>query len=145
MLKKIPTADVRLGMHLHRLDGAWIDHPFWKTKFTLSSADDLHKLRGSAVPFVWIDNELGLDVADAANAGLPSPGRAAPAPAPVSGPRGPSLPSASAPTAASDSMHAELNRAAAICKRSRSAVLSMFNEARLGKAVDAEQLPAAGR
>jgi len=30
MLKKIPTRQLRLGMHLHALEGAWIDHPFWR-------------------------------------------------------------------------------------------------------------------
>ncbi|OYU73985.1 MAG: hypothetical protein CFE45_35900, partial [Burkholderiales bacterium PBB5] len=27
-LKQIPVAQVRLGMHLHALDGDWMAHPF---------------------------------------------------------------------------------------------------------------------
>lgn len=135
MLKKIPVSDVRLGMHLHRLDGAWIDHPFWKTKFTLSDAEDLKRLRESAVPFVWIDPERGLDVGTA----LPSPARPS-APVPAAAPAPVAAPAPAAPSAPrSESLEAELGRAAAICKQGRSAVMSMFSEVRLGKALDAEQ------
>ena len=62
MLKKIPVSDVRLGMHLHALEGAWLDHPFWKTRFVLRDAQQLALLRGSAVQEVWIDTDQGLDV-----------------------------------------------------------------------------------
>ncbi|MFX8258259.1 DUF3391 domain-containing protein, partial [Acinetobacter baumannii] len=33
MLKKIPTSEVKLGMYLQALEGSWLSHPFWKTKF----------------------------------------------------------------------------------------------------------------
>lgn len=45
-----------------------MDHPFWKTAFTLSDPADLQSLRVSRVPFFWIDTALGLDAADAASA-----------------------------------------------------------------------------
>lgn len=147
MLKKIPVRDVRLGMHLHRLEGSWLDHPFWKTRFTLDSDDDLNRLRASPVPFVWIDDELGVDVAEvvAAEVGAPpSSSRSATAAAPA---REPTQVLAHSPAAApsSDSLAGELARAAAIVKRGRVAVLSMLNEARMGKAVDAEHcLPLVG-
>ena len=60
MLKKIRVDEVRLGMHLHALEGAWIDHPFWKTRFVISDAGDLRKLRDSSVREVWIDAAKGL-------------------------------------------------------------------------------------
>lgn len=63
MLKKIPVDDLRLGMHLHAMCGAWLDHPFWRTKFVLRDVADLAKLRGSSVKEVWIDVSKGLDVA----------------------------------------------------------------------------------
>lgn len=138
MLKKIPVSDVRLGMHLHRLDGAWIDHPFWKTKFTLSDAEDLKRLRESAVPFVWIDPALGKDAADPAE-GAPPSAAAAGAGAAQDAPAAEPTPARAEPLAPPPTdFESELGRAAAICKRGRSAVLSMFTEARLGKALDAE-------
>ena len=62
MLKKIPVSQARVGMHLHKLEGAWLNHPFWKTKFTITDPEDLRKLQSSGVPFLWIDDVLGLDV-----------------------------------------------------------------------------------
>ena len=64
MLKKIPVREVRVGMYLHELSGSsWINHPFWKTKFVLKDQADLERLVNSPVTEVWIDAELGLDVA----------------------------------------------------------------------------------
>ena len=65
MLKKIPTTDVKLGMFLQAMEGAWLSHPFWKTKFVLTDPADLAALKASGVPAVWIDNEKGVDVTDA--------------------------------------------------------------------------------
>jgi len=132
MLKKISVDQVRLGMHLHALEGAWIDHPFWKTRFVISDAADLRKLRESSVREVWIDAAKGLDVA-LPEATLARP--AAPAPPPDAPVPARTVP---APPPARASMADELHEAAAICNRGKQAVASMFREARLGKAVDAE-------
>ncbi|HEU6454578.1 MAG TPA: DUF3391 domain-containing protein, partial [Roseateles sp.] len=59
MLKKIPTSEVRLGMYLQAMDGSWLSHPFWKTKFVLTDPADLAALRASGVPAVWIDAGKG--------------------------------------------------------------------------------------
>lgn len=132
MLKRIPVSQARVGMHLHKLDGAWLNHPFWRSRFTITDPADLQRLQGSDVPFVWIDVAQGLDVADpCTDAATPAARVAAPpAPAPAAAAR----PPAAAPQAMGD----ELQRAAAICKQGRQAVHRMFTEVRLGKAVDAE-------
>lgn len=134
-LKKIPVSQLRVGMHLHALEGAWLDHPFWRTKFVIDDPATIRKVQESAVRECWIDASLGLDVvepeapvaaaataATAARAQRPVPA-AAPAPAPQ-------------PPAAT--LQSELQQAADVCRRSREAVTSMFAEARLGKAIDAE-------
>src|SRR6201999_2956142 len=75
-------------MHLHALEGAWMDHPFWKTRFIIRDADQLKKLTDSVIKEVWIDPEKGLDVVEDGPASLPAPARtAAPAPAPVAAAR----------------------------------------------------------
>ena len=133
MLKKISVQHVRIGMFVQSLEGSWLAHPFWKTKFLLQEQADLDALLGSGVPLLWIDIERGLDVATAATA-TPTPAAAAqisPAPAPPA----PHAADQRAPT----SMAAEMARANLLVNRSRAAVTSMFGEARLGKALDAEQ------
>lgn len=130
MLKKIPVAELRLGMHLHALEGRWIDHPFWKTRFVVRDLADLSAVQESGLRECWINVALGDDVA----APLAVPARAAavaPAPTPVVPPAAPSLP-------ARTSMQQELAQAAEICKRGRQAVVSMFREARLGNAIQTE-------
>ena len=135
MLKKIPVAQLRLGMHLHALEGSWIDHPFWKSRFTLRDPVDLRRLREGAVVECWIDVSKGLDIAAPEPEVRPRP----PAPAPaiiVTAPMAPAAPPP--PPAPTRSMDEELRQAAAVCNRGREAVESMFREARMGRAVDTE-------
>ena len=65
MLKRIATSDVKLGMYLHSMEGAWLSHPFWRTRFVLADPADLVALKASAVQAVWIDASKGADVAEA--------------------------------------------------------------------------------
>src|SRR4051812_41747927 len=81
MLKKIPTTDVSLGMFLQSLEGAWLSHPFWKTKFVLTDPADLASLQASGVPAVWIDISKGND-SPVAEPLEPGATVAAPAPSP---------------------------------------------------------------
>ncbi len=133
MLKKIPVKHLRMGMHLHKLEGAWLNHPFWKTRFVIDSTDDLKKLHGCGVDECWINTALGLDVASAAADAPALPAASPPAAAVAAPPRA----AAPAPGGARP-MAAELKEAAAICQRGRAAVTAMFNEARMGRTVDAE-------
>ena len=64
MFKKITVQQLRLGIYIHALGGAWIHHPFWRSTFVLDDAEDLQQLKASAVPEVWIDLSKGLDVLD---------------------------------------------------------------------------------
>ena len=65
MLKKIAVRQLRIGMHLHKLEGAWTDHPFWRARFVIDSTADLRQLHECPISECWIDTRLGLDVADA--------------------------------------------------------------------------------
>jgi len=133
MLKKVPIAKLRLGMHLHALEGPWLNHPFWKTRFVITDAADLRKLRDSGLQECWIDDELGLapEVEDTAIT-------AAPRRLPIHVEVAHDVPAQPAPPQAPRDMGDELRQAAVICKQGRQAVLSMFNEARMGRALDAE-------
>jgi HD-GYP domain-containing protein (c-di-GMP phosphodiesterase class II) len=137
MLKKIPVEDLRLGMHLHAMCGAWLDHPFWRTKFILRDPADLDKLRASSVKEVWIDAAKGRDV-DVPEPGV-APRRGAPSAA-VRERAASSVAEAPPPEPrASAELGAELQRASALMSQSREAVSSLFAEARMGRALDAEK------
>jgi len=126
MLRKIPVADLRLGMHLHGFEAAWIDHPFWRTRFVLTDPADLAAIHASPVRDCWIDVSRGCDVEGSAPPTEPSPEQA--------------TVEALAPAAPEvNDLQSELEHAARICSQSRQAVVSMFAEARLGKALDVER------
>jgi putative nucleotidyltransferase with HDIG domain len=129
MLKKIPVGQLRVGMHLHAFEGHWLDHPFWKTRFVVKDAQEVARVRGSGVTECWIDVSLGADVATVDATPQATPATAEPVLAPARG---------EAVSAATRTFSDEMHQAASVCKRSRDAVVSMFNEARLGRAIDAE-------
>src|SRR6218665_2568549 len=89
MLKRIRTEDLTLGMFLHKMEGSWLSHPFWKSKFLLEDQRQLADLRGSTVEWVTIDVERGRDVvaadpsADLLESAVPV---SAPAPEPLAAP-----------------------------------------------------------
>ena len=135
MLKKIQIRQLRLGMHLHALEGPWLNHPFWKTKFVLADKGDLDKLLASGVEACVIDTARGLDVMPE----RPQPEPAKPEPEPVAEP--PVLAPAEAPAILTQatSMAGEMKRAAATMSKSKQAVKALFSEVRLGNAVDATE------
>ena len=155
MLKKVPTSQVQIGMFLQSMEGSWLSHPFWKTKFVLGEQSELDALLASGVPAVWIDTERGLDVpaltehvspelpvetaVDAFEATAFAQTMALELdPAPTA-PTAPAAPTARRPPPTRVSMADELERAAQVVHRSRQAVTALFGEARMGRAVDVEQ------
>ena len=155
-LKKVRVTELRLGMFLHALVGNWLDHPFWKTRFVLRDPADLRRLVDSPVKECWIDPTRGLDVAGPeapadvpepvlADAAPPLAGHVAASPAPhitTSAPPPAAAPAPAAPPPprpARVALAEELREAALLCERSREAVTSLFAEARLGRALEAER------
>ncbi len=135
MLKKIPTQQVQLGMFLQSMEGSWLSHPFWKTKFVLREQADLDALLSSGVPAVWIDISKGADLP----ATVVVAGSAALEPAVLA-----TVPEAAAPPAkparaARVSLGAEIEQATQLMNRSREQVTALFGEARLGNAIKSEQ------
>src|SRR3990167_8779622 len=123
MLKRISVEQLTLGMHLQAFCGAWLEHPFWRTKFVLSDPNDLTLIRESTITEVWIDVSKGLDI-DAAGTDQIVAVEEIPEPPPV--------------VQEKASFNDEVKRAAKICAKGKEAVVSMFQEARMGKAIEAE-------
>jgi len=130
MLKKISVQQLTVGMHLKEFCGSWMEHPFWRTGFVITDPKDITTILASSIKEVWIDSSKGLDVADGQFVVTESESeelveeelRQA-----VSAQR----------EVAPVSMSVELQRAAKICYQSKQAVMSMFQEARMGNTVDA--------
>jgi len=140
MLKKIRVDQIRLGMHLHALEGAWMDHPFWKTRFVIRDEEQLKKLQDSVIREVWIDPGKGLDVVEDAPAACPAPATAA-ASGGAALPAQPAArpePSSTPVPPPSRSFAEELRTASVLCNKGRAQMQRMFSEARLGRALDAE-------
>lgn len=131
MLKRIKVQQLMLGMHIDGFCGPWMEHPFWRNHFVLTDPQDLARAQACAIQEVWIDTQKGQDiapgeapVAEAASlfaaledeSTIPEPQRD------------------TAPTSAA----VELKRAATICNKAKEAVVAMFQEARMGNAVDTE-------
>ena len=135
MLKKIPVADLRLGMHLHALDGPWLAHPFWRTRFLLADDADLRAVLDSGVSHCWIDAAKGLGVAAHAPEPIDPVERALTQPAPLID----LLPSDPDPVPApSVSFEDEMAQAVRLCRKSKQAVQQLFGELRMGKALNAQ-------
>ncbi|MCC7545566.1 MAG: HD-GYP domain-containing protein, partial [Aquabacterium sp.] len=147
MRKKISVSQLRLGMFLDELCGSWLDHPFWKSAFLLTDPKQLKQIQDSKVKEVWIDIRKGLDVAtesesapevtphhhkerfddvEIEEADQPQPD--VPMPAVV----------VNKPTPKPCSVNEELSRASRVIADATPAMRSMFQDARMGKALDTE-------
>ncbi len=133
MHKKIRSSQLRVGMHLQSLCGSWTQHPFWRSQFLIKEASVIAQIVDSGIEEVWIDTSKGLDV----EVLMAERVAATPAAAPMAAEPATMMSAPSRPIRVA--MQEEMNRAAGVCMRGREAVMSMFNEARLGKAVDARQ------
>ena len=127
MLKRIPVEQLRLDMHVHEFCGSWMDHPFWRGAFLLDNPNDLQTILATGVKEVWIDTSKGLDV----EGGEAEEVIAAEVETTL----------AHADTASKREQRVNLAQEAAravrICAKSKQAVSSMFQEARMGKALNA--------
>ena len=130
MLKRVRVQQLQLGMHLREFCGSWMDHPFWRTGFVLNDPKDIELILASKIKEVWIDCELGIDVPTGQTVVSE-----APAPPPPPPPAQPQPTPASAPIARVPAAQ-EVERAARICLEAKEAVVSMFEEVRMGRAVD---------
>ena len=62
MLKHIELSDLELGMFVHKFEGSWFDHPFWKSNFLIEDHKRLQTLKSSNLRGVVIDTSKGKDV-----------------------------------------------------------------------------------
>ncbi len=130
MHKKISVSQLRKGMFIHEFCGSWMDHPFWKNSFLIESDEDYKNIRTSTVAELIIDTDKGLDVF------------VEPEPLPSAAPLAPQEPVAVVKPAevVPVSMGRELDKAALVVAKTKQAVTLLFQEARMGNAVNVESM-----
>ncbi len=133
MIIRIEVHALAVGMYIHRFDGAWMDHPFWREGFLLKTAEELARVRASKISGVWIDTALGLTPQPAVVACEPVPVADLAAEAPAE-----AMPAAAPPARrrVPASMQDELHEAAALCRVAKQSITSVFEEARMGRLGD---------
>ncbi|MEI7614395.1 MAG: HD-GYP domain-containing protein [Betaproteobacteria bacterium] len=129
MLKRIGVEQLQVGMYLEEFCCSWMEHPFWRSGFVITDSRDIERIRSSSVSECWIDCRRGTDVApDQASVSV---------------------------TEAETRIETELNqanleprlaentcaideyaRAAEICADAKQRVIAIFQDARMGKAID---------
>jgi HD-GYP domain-containing protein (c-di-GMP phosphodiesterase class II) len=131
MLKRVDASQLRLGMFIHDLDCSWIEHPFVRSRFLLTSEDEIRKILAAKIRRVVIDCGKGMDVSDAPT---------------VAEARDQTeselqqLAAAPAPPRVRTSMAEELQRAANIRRQAAGLVREVMQDARLGKAVELDRV-----
>ena len=121
MIKKITLSQVRVGMYVHKIDGSWLNSPFWQSAFLIDSGEVLATMRANGIATVWIDTERGLDVSQSPAA---LTGAAVPATPP---------PPLAIRQVERATTREEMARASKVIARAKGAVMTMFNEVRMGR------------
>ncbi len=127
MIKKVSASDVRLGMYIHEIKGNWLEHPFWRKSFKLEQQKDLDKLLNSKLTEIWIDTSRGLDVEETKRVDAVASQAVIEPKQPVKKP------------VKTVSLEQELDVAKKLHSKTKAAVVSMFGDARMGKAIEVEE------
>ena len=130
MLKKVDSSQLKVGMYIHDLSCDWMTHPFVRNKFKISTEDEIRKILNAGIHDVVIDSSKGLDVQDAptleeAQAAVESE----------------IIEVASKPVIVTRvSVAEEMKKAAMIRHQASGLVRTVMQDARLGKAIELEQV-----
>jgi len=129
MLKRIGIQQLTVGMYLQEFCGSWMEHPFWRSCFVITDTKDIDSILASSIREVWIDCSKGKDVADGVLAvtEVESEANVEVALTQIAEMKAVAIPVSAA---------VEIQRAAKICYQAKQAVVSMFEEARMGNSVN---------
>ncbi|MBS1186171.1 MAG: hypothetical protein H6R04_189 [Burkholderiaceae bacterium] len=131
VIKKIDSSQLKVGMYIHDLSCDWLSHPFARSRFLLSSEQEIRKILNAGIHDVYIDTGKGLDVADAPTVEeverqieheLISIAQQSPLIVPKT------------------SFAEELDRAKSIRNQAKQQVMAMMHDARLGKAIELDKV-----
>ncbi|HEY0287549.1 MAG TPA: HD-GYP domain-containing protein [Pseudomonas sp.] len=123
MLRKILVYDLTLGMYIHEFCGPLVNDSFWinNVESLLQDPRALERIQQSSITEVWIDTCRGLR------------------PTMTSETKAPAEKSANSDISPA-LMSEELARARLICSRAKTEVMIMFCEAKMGRAINVEDV-----
>lgn len=129
MLKRIGVQELQVGMYLEEFCSSWLNHPFWRSGFVITDVNEIERIQASSVTEVWIDCSKGLDV----DSGMRTVSVAEADAAIDAALNQVSL--AERPDACFAD-HESYAEAAQVCAHAKQVVISIFKEARMGRALD---------
>jgi HD-GYP domain-containing protein (c-di-GMP phosphodiesterase class II) len=130
MLKKVDSSQLKVGMFIHDLDCGWMEHPFVRNRFLLTTEEEIMKIRSARIRGVVIDCSKGFDVDEAPTLAQAQQATEAEVTAIAARPV----------VATRVSLGEELQRAANIRRQAAGLVRSVMQDARLGKAIEFDQV-----
>lgn len=132
MRKRIGVKQLRVGMYLDEFCCSWLEHPFWRSGFVITDAHDIELIQASKIAEVWIDISKGVDTAS----GVASTSDAE-ADAQIDAELQQVVLDRPDTTAAEGSASDEdYALAANLCAHAKQVVIELFQQVRMGKAVD---------
>ncbi len=131
MIKKVKTSQLKIGMYIHDVNCAWLDHPFMSNHVKIKSEKEIAKISDYGIREVYIDTDKGLDVADAptreeVNAKIDSE---------IDEVVKPELSRGNLV-----SVREEMTRAVEVKKEAKKTVAGIMNDVRLGKQIEIEKV-----
>jgi len=130
MLKKVDSSRLRVGMFIHDLDCGWMEHPFVRNRFVITSEDEIRKILAAGIRGVTIDCARGLDVTDAPTIAEAEAATEAEVAAIAARPMAP----------VRTTLAEEFDRAMTIRRQAAGLVKTVMQDARLGKAVELDKV-----
>ena len=166
MLIEVGTEQLSVGMYVHSLDLAWYEHPFWSRRFLIRDQSDLEALLNAGPKVIVIDDSKGVGLSpssetetslepgstDVASASETSSEtdlyKTSSSKAATNRSNTPQMPSAFMTPEAEirrtpllgDARAAEMRRATKMLERSKTEVINLFEDARLGKAINTDKI-----
>lgn len=134
MLKKLDSSQLKVGMFIHDLDCGWMEHPFVRNRFLLTSEDEIRKITAARIRGVVIDCGRGLDLDEAPTVSEAAAQTEAAVVALAADAHRRAGASVRTP------LGVELERAASVRRRAVEVVRSVMQDARLGKAVELDEV-----
>ena len=126
MRKKINANQLIIGMYVDKLDGNWLDHPFWKSSFLVKTRKDIEAITQTGIQQLWIDTARGKD--------LPPPPQQQ-----TDVPAAPAI-AEPAPGIEKVALEDEIALARETLNRAREATQALFHEARLGRTIQVSEV-----